>query len=116
VHASQAQHSEFAEDAVVGELTSAPSLHLMPSGEEVSDAVIDMMIDRPIGLQPSAIAEVRRPSAQKCVESIAYAGPGPVVARYQEFSDLVLDSLYTLLGWARVQVPVAILMAVMRAE
>jgi hypothetical protein len=42
-----------------------------------------------------AVAEVRRPSAQKCVEPIAYAGPGPVVARYQEFSDLGLDPLHT---------------------
>jgi hypothetical protein len=55
---------------------STAPLHLVPSGEEVPNAVIDVVIDRPIGLQPIAVAEVRRPSAQKCVEPIGYAGSG----------------------------------------
>jgi hypothetical protein len=61
VHASQSQHSEFAEDVVVGERAGASSLHLVPSAEEVSNAITNVIVDRPVGVQPGAVAEVRRP-------------------------------------------------------
>jgi hypothetical protein len=67
MHASKAQHAKILEDIVVRELARASALHLVPSGEEVSNAFIDIVVDRPVGLQPSAIAKVRGPSAQECV-------------------------------------------------
>ena len=50
LHPAQPQHSEFAEDFVVGEFAGASCLHLVTPRQEVSNALIDVIIDRPISL------------------------------------------------------------------
>ena len=57
----------------------------MPSAQEVSDAIVDVVIDSLARLRLGAIAEMRRPTLQQQVQSIAYLGPGTRVAGNQEF-------------------------------
>ena len=63
MHASEVQHAEFSEDSVVGEPLRAATLHLVPPDEEVSHAIVDVIVDRAVCRQTSAVAEVRRPTA-----------------------------------------------------
>jgi hypothetical protein len=53
------QHTEFAKDTFRRELPRAASLHLVPSDEEVTNMIVDVVIDRPVSRHPGAIAEVR---------------------------------------------------------
>jgi hypothetical protein len=75
MHASEVQHAEFPEDSLIGESSRAATLHLVPPDEEVSHVIIDMLIDRAVRRQTSAIAEVGGPAAQKPVQLIAYFEP-----------------------------------------
>jgi hypothetical protein len=102
VHASEVQHAEFSEDNVVGEPLRA--------------AIVDVIVDRAVRRQTSAVAEVRGPTAQKTVQLIAYYRPRTVVAGHQKFADLGLEPLDAFLGRARAQIPVAILPIVVRTE
>ena len=64
MHASKAQHTERSEHNIIGELLCAASFHIVPSAEEVPDAIVDVLIDGSVYLQASAVAEVRRPTQQ----------------------------------------------------
>src|SRR5271166_6152122 len=77
---------------------------------------MDMMIDGPIRRQARAIAEIRRPTDQKPVQSSAHLGPWPFIAGSQEIADLGLDPLNTLLGRACARVPMAVFPVAVRAE
>ena len=44
--------------------------------------------------------EIARPTKQERVERIAYVHPGVVIAGRQQISDLCLESLHALLGYA----------------
>ena len=59
MHASETQHAELAEHTIGRELMRATSVHLVPPDEEVTNMIIDVVIDRPVGRHPSAIAEIR---------------------------------------------------------
>ena len=67
VHASKPQNAEFPENNVTRKFPRPAPLHFVPSSEEVSHAIINMIVDGPIRLQPRAIAEVGRPTDQKPV-------------------------------------------------
>jgi hypothetical protein len=71
MHATKVQHAQFPEHLVPGKSTRAAPLHFVSSNEEVSDAIVDMMVDSPIRLQPRAIAEIRGPPDQKPIQSVA---------------------------------------------
>ena len=70
-----AAHRELAVDVVVRKLARTAPLHLVASGEEVSNAVIDMMIDRPMGLQPSAVAYADKSRGSAFSRSRIWARP-----------------------------------------
>ena len=72
MHASEVQHPEFSEDGLTGEASRATTLHLVPLDEEVSHAIMDVLVDRAVRRQASAIAEVCRPAAQETVQLIAH--------------------------------------------
>src|SRR5271167_4400549 len=100
----------------MGEPSDAVPWLLVPSSEEVPDAVMDVTIDGPIRRQARAIAEIRRPTGQKPVQSSAHLGPWPFVAGPQEIADLGLDPLDTLLGGACARIPMAVFPVAVRAE
>jgi hypothetical protein len=82
---------------VSGELVCATSLHFVPFAQEVTRAVIDILIDSFIRRGKGAIGEVGGP--------IAFALPATrLVARRQQHADFRLDPLYALLGRACAQV------------
>jgi hypothetical protein len=116
VHASEVQHAKFSEDSVVGESLRAATLHFVPPDEEVSHAIVDVIIDRAVRRQTSAVAEVRGPTAQKPVQLVAHYRPRTFVAGHQKFANLGLEPLDTFLGRARAQIPVAIFPIVVRTE
>ena len=116
MHASEVQHAEFSEDSVVGEPLRAATLHLVPTDEEVSHTIVDVIVDLAVRRQSSAVAEVRGPTSQKPVQLVAHYRPRTFVAGHQKFADLGLKPLDTFLGRARAQIPVAILPIVVRAE
>jgi hypothetical protein len=91
MHASKAQHTERPEHNIIGELLCAASFHVVPSAEEVPDATVDVVIDGPVCLQASAVAEVRRPTQQQPIQSVTHIWPRPFVAGNQDVANLCLD-------------------------
>ena len=76
VHASKTQDAEFPEDHRRRRTVRVPRPGtLCRLHEEVPHAVIDVIVDRPIGRQPRAVAEVRRPTAQQAVQLVAHLRP-----------------------------------------
>ena len=63
-HADDVQHAKRPEHDLGWEALYAPPSHLATMDEEIPDAIVDIVVDRPVGLQPSAIVEVRRPTPQ----------------------------------------------------
>ena len=59
MHALKTLHAEVPEHFRVGEPSDAAPWLLVPSSEEVPDAIMDMVIDDPIRRQARAIAEIR---------------------------------------------------------
>jgi hypothetical protein len=100
----------------MGKLSRTSSVHFVPSRKEVSDTVIDVIVDGPVCSLSAAIAEVRRPAAQKAVQFITHFRPRSDVAGNQEFTDFVLDPLHALRGWACTQVPTAVFSVAMWSE
>src|SRR4051794_4049662 len=88
----------------------------MAPRQKVPYALVDVVVDSPIGQQPGPVTEVRRPPSQSLIESIADLFPSPDIARPQEISHLLLNSLHTLLRRTRSQIPVTIFPIVLRAE
>ena len=99
----------------MGKLSRTSSVHFVPSRKEVSHTVIDVIVDGPVCSLSAAIAEVRRPAAQKAVQFITYFTRSDV-ARSHEFTDFVLDPLHALRGWACTQVPTAVFSVAMWSE
>ena len=65
--------------------------HLVPPDEEVAHAVIDVVVDRPVGRQPRAVAEVRGPAAQQAVQLVAHLRPWPLLPGTRSSPTLVLS-------------------------
>src|SRR5215472_3674823 len=100
----------------MGKLSRTSSVHFVPSSKEVSDAVIDMIVDGPVCPLSAAIAEVHRPAAQKAVQFITHFRPRSDIVGNQEPTDFVLDPLHALRGWACTQVPTAVFSVTMWSE
>jgi hypothetical protein len=90
-------------------------VHFVPSRKEVSDTVIDMIVDGPVRSLSAAIAEVRRPAAQKAVQFITHFRPRSDIAGNQESTDFVLIRC-TLFVDACTQVPTAVFSVTMWSE
>jgi len=81
---------QFTEDMLPRESFRAAPLHLEPSAEEVSHAVIDLSVDGFIGWGAGSVREIRCPTGQKPVQPLA---PRAHVARPQQASDALGLSL-----------------------
>ena len=86
MHVSQTQNAEFTKHHVVAEGSCAAPRHFVSPHEEVANAVGDVSVDRPIRLQPCAIAKVTRPTSQHAVELIAHLRPRTHVAGHLFFA------------------------------
>jgi hypothetical protein len=71
MYVTQSKHATFTEYHLVTEAVGASRSHLVASNQEASDTVIDVIVDRPVGNQPRAVAEVCAPTAQKPVQLIS---------------------------------------------
>ena len=60
MHSAELDHAQLPEDHVVRETCGAARPHLVTPPQEMPHAVRDVVIDRPIRLRPSTIAEVCR--------------------------------------------------------
>src|SRR5947209_9767026 len=83
-------------DFTPGESAGAPSRFLVPSGEEASNAVVDMMIDRPMSRGAGSVAEVGRPTRQQAVQPTANLLPRRRGSRRRQIADSVFDALHAL--------------------
>src|SRR5829696_9069906 len=79
-------------------------------------AITDVMIDCPVRLRPSAVAEIAGPASQHPIQPVPHLRPRPRIARYQEVSHFLLDARHTLLRRTRSQIPVAILLVAVWPE
>src|SRR5438309_1441571 len=86
---------------MVRKASGTASWHLAPPAQEVTHAIIDVIVDGPIGHQPRAVAEVVRPAAQQTVQPVAYIRPRFLVAGDQQLIDLAFEPLDALPGGAR---------------
>src|SRR6516165_5772805 len=57
--------------------------HLVPSGEEVADALVDISVDAPENRSTCSVGEVVRPAAQRPVQRVARFPPRIVIAGHQ---------------------------------
>src|SRR3954467_15828822 len=101
---------------MVAELPRASRGHLMSPRQEPANRFVDMVVSRPVGHQPRAVAEVARPATQEIVREGAYVAPGRVRGRGQELRHTPLQALHALRRRAGSQIPVTILPEVVRPE
>src|SRR5438876_10530399 len=101
---------------MVRKASGTASWHLAPPAQEVTHAIIDVIVDGPIGHQPRAVAEVVRPAAQQTVQPVAYIRPRFLVAGDQQLIDLAFEPLDALPGGARAQVSAPFLAVVLRPK
>src|SRR5438445_10548599 len=99
---------------MVRKASGTASWHLAPPRQEVTNAIIDVIVDGPIGHQPRAVAEVLRPAAQQTVQPVAYIRPRFLVAGDQQLIDLAFEPLDALPGGARAHVSAPFLSVVLR--
>ena len=113
---TQSDHTEFPEHDPIGETPGAARRHLVAPDQEMTNSLVDRVVDGPVSRHSRPMVEVVRPTAQHAVQLIAHLGPGGVVAGTEHPADLRLEPGNAPLGRARPQVPVAILAKAMRAE
>src|SRR5438445_10469413 len=101
---------------MVRKASGTASWHLAPPAQEVTHAIIDVIVDGPIGHQPRAVAKVARPAAQQSVQPVAYIRPRFFVAGDQQLIDLAFEPLDALPGGARAQVSITLLAVVLRPK
>ena len=73
----------------------------MTSNQEVSDAIVEMVVHRRVRRQPGAIAEIRATASQQPIEPVTDFGPGADFAGDQDVADPGLEPQHALLRAAR---------------
>ena len=68
VDACHLQHADFSEHNAPREPTTATSAYFVPSGEEVSHPIVDVIVDRPVRRHTRPQREVIRPSPKYSVQ------------------------------------------------
>ena len=106
---TQSDHTEFPEHDPIGETPGAARRHLVAPDQEMTNSLVDRVVDGPVSRHSRPMVEVVRPAAQHAVQLIAHLGPGGMVAGTEHPADLRLEPGNAPLGRARPQVPVAIL-------
>ena len=108
LYLTELENPQLAKNDIIRETCGAARPHLVTPPQEMPHAIRNVMIDRPIRLRPSAIAEVRRPASQNLIQPSPYVRPRPQIAGNQKVSHLFLDARHRLLRRTRPQIPVAI--------
>src|SRR5665647_257049 len=116
MNTAQPQYPEFTKHRSIRETAGAARRHLVTPSQEVNNALIDVVISRPIRRQSSPVTEVARPAPQQGVQSIPHHRPGTDIAGVQDGSHLLLQTGEALPGWTRTQIPVAVLTKAMRPK
>src|SRR5437879_6042783 len=116
LYLTELENSQLAEDNVVRKPPGAARRHLVTPPQEMPYAIRNVMIDRPICLRPSPVAEVCRPASQNLIQPILHLRPRPRIAWLQQVSHFFLDTCHRLPGRACSQIPMAILLVAMRSE
>src|SRR5260370_14779168 len=107
--APELKYPQLPEDDVLGKAPRPSRRDLVSPPQKVTDSVPAVMIDRSVGHEPRAVAEVVRPPAQHAVELLPHLVPRRLVARTAALPDASLARFHRLLGRRSPQVPVAIL-------
>ena len=113
---SQSRHTKFAEHRFHAERPDAARGHLVTPDQEVTHTVIQMGLDHAVRGVVGSGTEVAAPSPQQAVHRAAHLFPWPLIARYQYLTQLVLQTLHTLVRRAGPDEPPALLPVAMRAE
>src|SRR5258708_13071864 len=77
LYLTELENTHFTENNIIRETRGAARRHLVTPPQEMPHAIRNIMIDRPIRLRPSAVAEVCRPASQNLVQPIAHLSPRP---------------------------------------
>ena len=109
MEAPELKDAQLPEDDVCGKALRPSRTNLVPPPQKLLYAIVDVVIDRPVGHEPRAVGEVVRPPAHHAVKLALHLVPRPLVARSEDLSDASLDPLHRLLCWRSPQVPMPIL-------
>src|SRR5260370_11239975 len=96
--APELKYPQLPEDDVLGKAPRPSRRDLVSPPQKVPHTVPDVMIDRSVGHEPRAVAEVVRPPAQHAVELLPHLVPRRLVARTEDLPDASLDPFHRLLG------------------
>ena len=91
MYVAQAEHATFTAYHLATEAVGASRSHLVASNQEASDTVIDVIVDRPVGNQPGAVAEVCAPAAQQPVQLVSHLRPRSLITGNQDLADSLLE-------------------------
>src|SRR5215471_11442041 len=116
LHLTKPEYSPVAKNRVRREAIGAARLHLVAPPQEMSYALIDVVVNRPIGCRSGPVAEVCRPASQNLIQPIPHLQPCPRIAGYQMVSHFLLDARYALLGRTGSHVPTACLLIALWPE
>src|ERR1035438_9742990 len=92
----QAKHTKRAEHPFLGELAGALRGHLVTPSQKVPYRVVDISVNRPVSLAPSAPAKVCSPAVQNLIQPLTHLFPGGYVTRHQMVSHFRFDLAHTL--------------------
>lgn len=84
MNVTRSKYATLTEYHVITEAVGALRLYLVATNQVASDAVIDMIVDRPVGNQSRAVAEVCAPTAQKPVQLVSHLRPWRLIAGNQD--------------------------------
>jgi len=113
---AQPWHTKIAEHRLHAERPDASRRHLMAPDQKVTHAVIQMGLDRTVRDVMGSGTEVAAPSPQQAVQCAAHLRPRPFVARYQDRTQFVFQTLHALVRRAGSDEPSALSPMAMRAE
>src|SRR5450759_2256639 len=93
----ESHHPHRTEHPFLRELAGALRRHLVTPPQKVPHFVIDMLLNRPVGLARGTAAEVCSPAFQYLIQPLAHLFPWVHVARHQQLSHFRLDPGHALL-------------------
>src|SRR5215831_18201573 len=113
---AELQYPQLAKHSFDAETVGAARWHLVTPPQEMSYALINVVVNRVVRRYSGSVAEVRRPAPQNLIQPVPRLLPGPRVAGHQKLPHLFLDACHRFLRRACPQIPSAILLVTMRPE
>ena len=84
--AAETKDTKFPEYDSTGESGTASRVDFVPPPQEVANAIMDAVVDRPVREHGGPIAEVVRPASQTLIEAVSDFRPRVLVARIEKIS------------------------------